>query len=536
VGIGGKSFGLVANTIVLEQSYDLSSGDLTAVSSAYQYQLNAFGRPIAAGQISLDNISGFSIDIDTNFNPLISGHFSAERELFTFVTTDATLPLPINPASISIGASLTASGGFAADCYLGIDAGSGQFGFIQTQDGARSNISIGAKMTGEVHVTASLVNRHLAGIEATLAATARIGASYEFQTVPAWQDSFLLGGDLIVTGDVKLTGLAGSAKKWWCANNPFSFGNCEPNNTVLSGVIWPRNNSNNPMTFGGGLPSNLDTLFHALFRNQNPYARSVQGDSGITFPPPDANPQPAFSNRGASVATVWIEADSVASHLLISTLDTTHNKFSLPIEVQSNEVMLADPKLAIAPDGSIIIVWTQSSLQPSDIENNAQFGVDTLLNSFVVWYAAYDPATASITSKSSIDNPSGLPASKPSITISDSGNAMITWLAEDSVASTTDIWYTVLNEGNGLLYQSTPDIINDLPGNNYSVNVCYTDSVNAIAVWITDADADDSSGGNQIIACYFDGTNWGSPIGISDQNDDEQFHDLSMDFNGRYGL
>lgn len=535
VGIGGKSFGLFANTIMIEESYDLSSGELTTISSAYQYQLNAFGRAVATGQISLDNMTGFDISIDTNFNPVISGHFSAQRELFTFVTTDATLPLPISPASISIGASLNASGGFAADCYVGVDSGNGQFGFIRNPDGARSNISIGAKMKGEVHVTASLVNRHLAGIEASLAATARIGVSYEFQTVPVWQDSFLLGGDLIITGDVKLTGLAGSAKKWWCAHNPFSFGSCQPDNTVLSGVIWPRNNSNNPMSFGGGLPGNLDTLFHALFQNHNPNGRSLQGDSGITFPAPDANPQPAFANRGASVATVWIEADSVASHLLISTLDNNQNKFSLPVGVQSHEIMLADPKLAIAPDGSVIIVWTQSKLQVSDIENNPQFAIDTLLNSFEVWYAVYDPATASIITKSNIDNPSGFAASKPSIAISDSGNAMITWLAEDSGATTTDIWYTVLTEGSGLWYQSTPDMINDLPGNNYSVNVCYTDSINAIAVWITDADADDSSGGNQIIACYFDGTNWGSSVALSDQNDHEQFHDLSMDFNGSNG-
>lgn len=162
--------------------------------------------------------------------------------------------------------------------------------------------------------------------------------------------------------------------------------------------------------------------------------------------------------------------------------------------------------------------------------------IDSLLDALDVWYAVYDPQTGAISAKSKINDPDGgdLPSSKPGIAISDLGKALITWLTEDTTGN-TDIWYAELENSNGIWYQSTPDIINDLPGNNYSVQVCFIDSVNAIAAWITDEDGDDSTGGNQIIASYYDGENWSATSPISDENSDEHFNELSMNFNGDYG-
>jgi hypothetical protein len=531
IGLAGKSFGFDENSLVLKRQYDLNDASVSGDEMLFQYKLTAFGMDVSSDEIDLTGSSDVSVTLDNSLNPIITGHFSRSKEFFNYETRDATLPLPITPASISAGAGLSVTGGISTDCYLGLDGG--DFGFVQGPNGEKSNVCIGAKIEGSVKVTASLVSKHLAGIRASLKAIGTIGASYEYQTLPTDESSFHFGGNLMVKGTVELTGLAGGVKHLFCSWNPFS--NCEPNNTILDGVVWPYNNGGIPRNFGDGLPSGLDTLFHAglpIYYNIN--SRSDEVDSDHVLNTPDQNPQPAFASRGAGIAVAWIEADSVSNYLLFSVLDTLQNRFSLPVEVAESDVMLADPKAAIASDGSAIIVWTQSRIQASDITGSMT--IDSLLDALDVWYAVYDPQTGSISAKSKIYDPDGgdLPSSKPGIAISDSGKALITWLTEDTTGN-TDIWYAELENSNGIWYQSTPDIINDLPGNNYSVQVCFIDSVNAIAAWITDEDGDDSTGGNQIIASYYDGENWSAASAISNENSDEHFNEMSMDFNGDYG-
>lgn len=533
IGIGGKKFGLETNEIVIKRDYDINTGIVAAgTDNSYNYQINAFGREVTSDEIPLTGFTNLNIDVDTDFNPVIEGHFNARKHFFEFKTRDITLPLPITPASISVGAGISLDGGFAADCYLGIDNNTGDFGFIQKQNGERTTVSFGAKIKGSIWATGSLVSKHLAGVRASLTAIGRIGASYEFQTVPSFQSEFLFGGDIQVTGKVELTGLSGKAKKLWCSYNPFT--SCEPNSTVLDGVIWPRNPNDTPKSFGGGLPGNLDTLMASGMGFYTDYhSRSQLVDSNYLFDIPDDNPQPAFANRGSAIAITWIESDSSNQHLLFSLLDTLQNKFTLPLEIAENDVLLADSKVALAPDGSAIIVWTQSNLLADDIDANTN--IDKLIDALEVWYAVYDPISASITTKSKIYNPIEFPASKPGIAISDSGKALISWLAEDTASSYTDIWYAELVNDNGIWYQSTPDIINDLPGNNYNVNICFSDSVNAIAAWITDEDGDDSTGGNKIVVSYYDGDSWSNTTDLSEENAEEEYNELSMDFNGDYG-
>lgn len=392
-----------------------------------------------------------------------------------------------------------------------------------------SSVSIGPRVKGQVRVTGSLVNKHIAGVEGSLTAIGSIGASYSFKTKPSFEDELKVGGELLLTGTVKLTGLIGKAKQWFCGLS----GKCEPNGNVLDGVIWPRDNGDMPFIFGGGLPSGLDTLLPAGMNiSYNVNSRSLEIDNDDFYDVPEQSPQPAFANRGSSVAIAWIESDSTTAHLLFSVLDTIQNRFTAPIDIAQNEVYLADPKVAIGPDGSAIIVWTQSKLDIGLID--ATYDLDSVFNSLAVGCAVYDPISGSISFKSKIYDAEDLPASNPGIAISDSGKALVSWLAQDTSGS-TDIWYSELVNGNGIWYQSTPDIINDLPGNNYEVQICFTDSVNAIAAWITDSDGDDSSGGNQIVASYYDGDSWSATVPVSDANGDEEYNELSMDFNGDYG-
>jgi hypothetical protein len=496
--------------------------------SVYEYQLKAFGRDIGSDEIDLDGSPNLTINVDTDFNPIIEGHYAATRNFFNYNFKDVSLPIPIKPGDISIGAGLSVDGGLSANCYMGLD-NNGEFGFIESSSGEMSSVSIGARVKGQVRVTGSLVNKHIAGVEGSLTAIGSVGASYSFKTKPTFEDELKVGGELLLTGTVKLTGLIGKAKQWFCG---FS-GKCEPNGNVLDGVIWPRDNGDMPFVFGGGLPSGLDTLLPAGMNiSYNVNSRSLEIDSDDFYDVPEESPQPAFANRGSSVAIAWIESDSTTAHLLFSVLDTMQNRFTAPIDVAQNEVYLADPKVAIGPDGSAIIVWTESKLDIAVMD--ATYDLDSIFSNLEVGYAVYDPISGSISSKSKIYDAEDLPASNPGIAISDSGKVLISWLAQDTSGS-TDIWYAELVNGNGIWYQSTPDIINDLPGNNYEVQICFTDSVNAIAAWITDSDGDDSTGGNKIVASYYDGDSWSATVDISDANSEEEYKELSMDFNGDYG-
>ena len=530
VGVGGKSFGFEYNNIVLTREYNMVTGDLESTgNSIYEYQLKAFGMEVRSDEIDLDSFSpNLAISFDNDFNPIIQGNYSASRNFFDYNFKDVSLPIPVKPGDMSIGAGLKVDGGLTANCYVGLD-NNGEFGFVENSSGEMSSVSIGARVTGNVRVTGSLISKHFMGVEGSLTAIGRIGATYSFKTQPTFEDELTVGGDLLLRGTVKITGLLGLGKKAICG----VWGKCEPNGNVLDGVIWPRDNNNLPFPFGGGLPSGLDTLLPPELHITHDYhSRSLELDSDDFYDVPEQSPQPAFANRGSSVAIAWIESDSATAHLLFSVLDTVLNRFSAPIEVAQSHVYLADPKVAIAPDGSAIIVWTQNKLDIAEIDNT--YDLDSIFNNLEVGYAIYDPLSGSISTKSKIYDTEDLPASKPGIAISDSGKGLISWLAQDTSGS-TDIWYAELVNGNGIWYQSTPDIINDLPGNNYVVQICFTDSVNAIAAWITDLDGEDSTGGNQIVASYYDGTTWSNTVPISDASSEEEYNELSMDFNGDYG-
>lgn len=534
VGIGSKGFGFASSEIILTREYDMETGEIVGGEEAvFSYELEAFGKEAGADKIDLSSFGDLEIDLDEDFNPVIAGHYSVSRQLFEYITRDVSLPLPIAPANISVGAGLKVSGGIAADCYVGMDDNSGEFGFIENSEGDRTNISIGARIEGSIWATGSLGNKHIAGVRASLTAGGKIGASYSFVTVPDFDDELKFGGELLIKGKVQLTGLAGKAKKLWCGYVPFA--RCQANNTVLDGIIWPRDNNGEAKEFGN-FPDNLDSLLGSGLGGINYNyldSRSDEIDSNYIYNIPDANPQPVFANRGSSIAVAWIESDSSSEHLMFAALDATHNAFTATIEVGSSEVMLAAPDVAIGPDGTAIIVWAQSSFEIGDIDSET--GVDSILDNLQVWYAVYDPVSATLINKSRIYNPVDLPCSQPNVTVSDSGKALITWLAEDTAEGYTDIWYAELVNSNGIWYQSTPGIINDLPGNNYEVHVNFIDSTNAIAAWISDADGDEETAGNGIMVSYYDVEGWTDAEAITDTDAEVEYTGLSMDFNGAYG-
>lgn len=529
IGIGGKEFGFSDCSIILFREYNVEDGSLSGDHAVFEYTLSAFGEEVTTNEFDLDNVAGLNIGIGNDLNPIITGHFSYSKEFFTFNMRDKTLPLPmIKPASVSVGAGLKVEGGVSVDCYVGLD-NNGDFGFIEGSNGELSNACIGAKITGEVRITGSLVNKHIAGIQASLQAIGRIGAAYNFKTAPDFESSLDFGGDILIKGKVALTGAVGWFKRKLCGAS----GWCEANNEILNGVIWPRDNGDQPKQFGN-FPSGLDSLFRSgMAAWYNNYSRSLEMDTNAFFDIPDASPQPAFASKAGHTGVAWIEADTLQAQLLFSMLDTLQNRFTMPVPVTSNSIYLAEPKAAFAPDGSAIITWTQCNLDINLVDST--YDLDSIFNNLEVWYAVYNTTSNTITAKSRVYDTEGLAMSQPAIAISDSGKVLISWLSEDTTGN-TDIWYTTLTNGNGIWYQSTPDIINDLPGNNYEVQLGFIDSTRAIAAWLSDADGEDSMVGNDIIVSYYDGDVWSSSESLSNGNSNEEFNELAMMFNRGYGL
>ncbi len=529
IGIGGKEFGFSDCSIVLFREYNLEDGNLSGDHAVFEYTLSAFDEEVTTNEFDLDNVAGLNISIDNDLNPIITGHFSYSKEFFTFNMRDKTLPLPmIKPASVSVGAGLKVEGGVSVDCYVGLD-NNGDLGFIEGSSGELSNACIGAKITGEVRITGSLVNKHIAGIQASLQAIGRIGAAYNFKTAPDFESNLDFGGDILIKGKVALTGAVGWFKRKLCGAS----GWCEANNEILNGVIWPRNNGDQPKPFGN-FPNGLDSLFRSgMAAWYNNYSRSLEMDTNAFFDIPEESPQPAFASKGGHTGVAWIEADTLQAQLLFSVVDTVQNRFTIPVPVTSNVIYLAEPKAAFAPDGSAIITWTQCNLDINLVDST--YDLDSIFNNLEVWYAVYNTTSNTITAKSRVYDTEGLAMSQPAIAISDSGKVLISWLSKDTTGN-TDIWYTTLTNGNGIWYQSTPDMINDLPGNNYEVQLGFIDSTKAIAAWLSDADAEDSTAGNDIIVSYYDGDNWSNSESLSNGNSDEGFNELAMTFNKGYGL
>lgn len=528
-GLGGKEFGIKKNDFVFTGTYDVNTGEGTIGNSEYQFQLNGFDLvdfPNPPYTFGLDTIST-SVQIQPALNPDLElgmdAHYSKAIELLNFQSKEWKYSIPAAPIfKIGVKVGFQLLGGFDVNVKIG-QGSNGQYGFtgdLGTPD--ISSISVGGKAIGTVWGNISLIHKRLAGIEGKLDLIGSIGASYQFRTVPDFQDELVWGGNLQLDGSLRVTG---AAKKVICFLH-----SCGDDGEIASGIIWPTNGS--PYEINGGMPSNFPFLVASSHNNGS---RSQTFSAALTNDVLDDLTQQSFSAKRGKVGVVWIEEDSANQYLFFSELDSTANSFGQTHLISDTNFSVSSPKVALTSDGSAIIVWEQNKFVLSDLD--ASMSIENYLDAQDTWFAIYDRSTDSIIYKAKISDQTDLPEGMPSVTISNSDKAIITWLAEDVDYGYTDVWHTEITKDGDQWFQSDPDLLTyDYPGDNHHVNVSFIDSNQAVATWIYDSDEDDSTGGNAILSAFYDGTSWDSTVSVISADDANiSYKELSMSFNGDKG-
>jgi hypothetical protein len=534
VGLGGRSFGISKNDFVFDGIYNVDGGlgDLNDDTRAYQFQINAFDYftyPDTPYRFALDTIiSPLEFSLDNDLELTAEYQYTKTIEpILKFKSKEWKYRIPAAPfLKIGVSVGFQLDGGIKLRALYGRGQQTGKWGFIgDLNSDSVSSISVGGKATGSVIGSISLISKKLASVEGKLDLIGQLGASYRFVTADTLMSNFTWGGDLQLTGSLRITGLGQDVA---CAWVKFRGGECGPNGEIWEGRLWP---DTGIFLINGGMPSNFPFM---VAQSHDSYSRSETYAGDWVYDGLDDLTQQSFSTKGNKVGVVWIEEDST-QHLFFSELDNGTNSFRDALALNDTNFSVSSPKVALMSDGSAIIVWSQNKFAASDIDSTMD--PENYFDAQDTWYAIYDKQQDTIMYTGKINQSQDLPEGMPSVTINDSSSAIITWLAEDPDYGYIDVWHSELSKVGNQWYQSTPDILTyDYPGSNSSVSVSYLDNDNALAFWIYDEDQDDSTSANQILlARYNSVAGWSDPETLSAPNDTTKFGEITTSFNGGYG-
>jgi hypothetical protein len=502
VAIGGKSYGVDA---YIQTHIDFNMTNKTSTTNGDQVKmyLNVLQQKYKSFNLSFP--SG-SIQLDSSFNVVA-----------TISHSISTNPLDINfpriEFPITLGISAFVSGGISLYGSLKgqvvVGQQSGNWGFIDN-GGQKTKITAKLDGIGEIRGGISIVGG-LVKAYGALDVHGVLGGGFEYVSVPnPPQVNSLFGGSIDVSG--KIVGALGWGifKETW---GPQSFYSKSFGDISSIGRI------------------KVSDLYDDIFNT-----KSITYKTNGTMIVPQNFPQPYFSTRGKNLYATWIEEYQNTGYLLFSKLDTNSSglKFHDETVIISNENSISHPRVCILPSGKALITWTQSRYSSSTLPSNAT--IDDILESQDVWVALYDINTDTVYTASVSDDTSspesGRKEGSPEISWGKGNNGLITWVSEDNTGS--DIWYTSVTEGSNGVILSNPTKLADLFGTNKSVNVTFVDSTNAVAVWINDLDANDSTLNNEIVYSLWNGSNWISPSVLVNNSGNETFNDLSFSYNNGY--
>ena len=485
--LGGKDFGIGTNGLTFHIQYDYNDASSIVTNPQYSFNLKLFGYPTPIQNYPPNADLNLNISLDQNTFQLGSdAKYTKVRNFLDYRTPEVSFPFPPLPAiKIGFSAGLKVDGGLAVTSYYGND-GSGNFGF--TAD----TIAFGVKVDANLRGTIKLLSKHIASAQGDLDLIGRIGLAYNFATVPTFTDGTQFGGDLKLKGRIEFFGFASGLATLLTGAD------------VFEGQLWPYNLP--PYEFGGGYPSVLNFPGFMPMNNNNTY-RAMWQDEMPTY-----KPQPAMSARNADLKTVWIEEDIAndIEYLLLSVADSSGCTFSQNLIVAQNNFSMSNPKVASFSNGDAIITWTQNRYNAS---NAAGLDMEQVMDGQDIWFAIYDRATNAIIYTSVVSDVSNSrPEGQAKVTVGSGTDAIISWLVEDAGANTTDVYYLGLNDNLGSWtitnLSGAPEKIDDLAGNNTDVNISFVDPTNAVAVWINDADAADTTANNKIVSYLWNGTTW----------------------------
>jgi Secretion system C-terminal sorting domain len=506
--IGNRPFNIGNYGMDFSASYNMSTGFASATGSGLGLSLNTLNLSQSNWTFPFDN-NGL-VQIDNGFNIAIID--SASYTPFSYSCQIPGMKFPVGSfASIRVDAGISFNAEVKAVLVYGPDQVTGNYGFID-YNGEKTRAVVKAEGAGFIRGKVSVLGG-IASATGTLTATGRIGAGYTYVSEPSVAINPVFGGDLNITGTVKL-------QTFWGFGPSTTYG--------------PRNFYNR--SFGPNAYNSLRTIDQRsdLWNG----SRAITYQTNATLSMLGNYPQPAFGTRDNLLYTVWVENDVLMNgYLLFSKLDPTGNSFSPNLLVELNDYSISNPKVAIMPSGSAVITWTQNRYSETTLPVNAD--EDDMRQASDVWGAVYDVSTDAIEyvfrlSDDTSSIQAGRAEGQANIKMGTGTNGLITWVSKDLTGETTDIWYTEISESSNQWLLTTPAKLADLPGVNSDVEIAYTDSVNALAVWINDPDGADSTLNNQLVFATWDGITWSIADILSANFGSTDHEELSMDYNDGY--
>ncbi|MDX2001369.1 MAG: T9SS type A sorting domain-containing protein [Chitinophagales bacterium] len=515
--IGGKDVGLVDCSVIIEVDFDMDDASSSIQSTPeLSYTLDI----LDLSNDGIEELTGVGISFDQDFN-IEAFSYSDSLDLVAVNKDFAGLSFPLaGPMTLRIAGGMGFEGKLYGKLVYGTDGN--DWGFIE--DG-NDTTRLYARALGYGNISAGLeVLGGVASATGTITVTGGIGAGFNYFNVPAEELDTIFGGYLKAEGSVKLKALSNRWVKKFTGFGGIELGEW---NKCFYGC------DGSTGTFGY-LPSNktINSLSYPLFDGQ-----SVTYKVDATSTLPEYLPQPSFGTRGNDLAAVWFEYDEDNDYLLLSKLNEDGTAFSEPVTVAMNDNAMSNPKVALLPSGSAIVTWTQNRFNSDDLTSTTQ--IEDIIDAQDIWAGIYDEATGTMAevirlSDDTSTMQSGRAEGQARIAMGTGENGIITWVSQEPASLLSDVWFSTVSETASDWTLSEGDKLAELPGANYDVHVAFTDSVNAIAVWINDPDANDSTLDNTIMYAEWDGNTWSAPEELTQNNGDESFDAISLAHNDGY--
>ncbi len=504
LGLGGKDYSLSNNALTFGVSFNMTSRSSTISNAFFNLLFNTLDIALKTFQVNIPASPSADLHLDNNFNLIAS--LTAQLNTQHYPIDMPTIIIPLEPGvEATLDAGLSIYGTLKARLLIGNIGG--QWGFVN-DNGDKTWVTAKVEPTGNIQGGLMLLYGAVSG-KASLIVSGRVGGGLEYQTVPTYATTPLFGGDIDISGTAKITALWGL---WHIA----TYG---------------------PKSFYYELFGDSSAL-----RQVNSSFDERYGASSVTYHfngtniLPNNNPQPCLSTRGGNLYVAWVENDSTTGYLCFSKLDSAKNSFATKIIVSTNKNSISNPKIAPMEDGSALFSWSQNRYTEKSLPN----GISTFdgLKAQDIWFGFYDATSNSITKTAiMVDDTSTFQSGRlegQATTAFGSNRGLVTWVVKDPIAPGSDIWFSHITNSSGVLSSTTPKKLFDLPGTNRNVDVAFTDSSNALAIWINDPDAIDSTLNSKVVFSEWNGTSWSLPLPMSSNNSNSFFNETSIANNNGY--
>ena len=276
-------------------------------------------------------------------------------------------------------------------------------------------------------------------------------------------------------------------------------------------VLGSRVYSNTFYSKAWGDPFKTTVGTGAEFDNAINYtARTTQRVAGVT---PNAWPSGVISTQDSVLAAVWLDDINFGTQkaLLATHYDPQIHTFSTPTIVALNDSAILMPSCKLLPNKDVLVTWAQLSMPTSAINQNTM-STDDIIRKQEIWIAIINPLTQTIIYKGKLNDATGNRADgEPKIHWGAGNKGMITWQANDATSGFgSDIYYSEIQYNSSNYSLAPASILADLPGNNYKVEIAYTNGNNAIAEWMNDNDAsnDSTNYSTNVMMSTWDGNAW----------------------------